>query len=189
MIIPLSKNGIAVLTPHEWHLIENQLNADYKIRGDFLLQTAMRISEAYHISQHPECFRKENGAIFLPRVEGLGKKRCKQKERAILLSPKGVKAVGLFYEKDMGFPSYQAMDLSFKRAAKEASFDTRTVTTKMLRKTFITWLMVCHPDRQGMIATSAGHTNDTMQGHYITFGFKKDDVKEMREEIAGWGEA
>ena len=189
MIVPISKNGVAVLTPKEWRLIENQLNADYKIRGNYLLHTAMRISEAVYVAEHKDCFRKENGAIFLPMVPGMGKRKCKQKERAVLLSPKGIAAVQMLYDTNTKLPSYQTMDLTFKRAVKEANFDIRTITTKMLRKTFITWLMACNPERQGMIASSAGHTNDTMQDHYITFGFKKDDVNEMRNEILKWGEA
>jgi len=189
MIVPLSKQKVACLTPKEWKLIENQLNADYKIRGGFLLHTAMRISEAMYVSHHPECYRKDNGAIFLPKVEGLGKRKAKQKERAVLLSPFGKRAVELFFEKDVGLPSYQAMESALKRAAKYADFDTRFITTKMFRKTYITWLMVCYPERQGMIASSSGHTNDTMQSHYITYGFKKEDAKEMKEIIQGWGES
>jgi integrase len=188
MIIPISKNNVACLTPREWKLIEHHLNADYKIRGDFLLQTAMRISEAMYVAHHPECYRKDNGAIFLPKVEGMGKRKAKQKERAVLLSPTGRIAVELFFQKDVGLPSYQAMEGALKRAAKEADFDIRFITTKMFRKTFITWQMACYPERQGMIASSAGHTNDTMQSHYITYGFKKEDLKEMKEMIAGWGE-
>jgi integrase len=192
MIIPLTKNNVAVLSPLQWHLIEKRLNADYKIRGDFLLQTAMRISEAYYVSRHPECLREENGAIFLPRVEGdekFGKKRCKQKERAVILSPKGVAAVKLFFEKDVGLPSYQAMESAFKIAAREADFDVRFITTKMLRKTYISWLINSYHERRGMIASSAGHTTETMDGYYITYGFRKEDVKEMKDEVVGWGEA
>jgi len=189
MIVPISKNGVAVLTPREWKLIHNQLNADYKIRGEYLLQTAMRITEARFVADHPECFRKDNGAIFLPMVPGMGKRKCKQKERAVLLSPAGVAAVQSLYATNTKIPTYQTMDLTFKRAAKDADFDIRSITTKMLRKTFLTWLMSCYPERQGMIASSAGHTNDTMQSHYITFGFKKEDVNEMRSEIFKWGEA
>ena len=84
MIVPLTKNNVAVLTPAQWHLIENHLNADYKIRGDFLLQTAMRVTECYYVSRHPETFKEDHGAIFLPKVEGeekFGKTRAKQKER------------------------------------------------------------------------------------------------------------
>lgn len=192
MIVPLTKNGVAVLTPNQWHLIENHLNADYKIRGNFLLQTSMRIAEAYYVMNHPETFRKENGAIFLPKVEGeekFGKKRCKQKERAVLLSPNGISAVELFFSQGVKLPSYQAMEPAFRLAAKEADFDTRGITTKMLRKTFVSWLIHCRPELRGMIASSAGHTTETMDGYYVTYGFRKEDVKDMREEIKGWGEA
>jgi integrase len=192
MIVPLTKNNVAVLTPAQWHLIENHLNADYKIRGDFLLQTAMRVTECYYVSRHPETFKEDHGAIFLPKVEGeekFGKTRAKQKERAVLLSPRGVAAVKLFFGKSMAFPTYQAMQPAFVLAAEEADFDTRFITTKMLRKTVISWLINCYPERRGMIAASAGHTTETMDGYYITYGFRKEDVKEMREETAGWGEA
>ena len=192
MIVPLTKNGVAVLTPHQWDLVSDKLNSDYKIRGEFLLQTAMRISEAYYVTRHPECLRKENGAIFLPEVKGeekFGKKRCKQKERAVLLSPKGLQDVLLYFEKNPGLPTYQSMGPAFELAAKESDFDTRSITTKMLRKTFISWLINCYPERRGMIASSAGHTTDTMDAYYLAYGFRKDDVSEMRERTSKWGEA
>jgi integrase len=192
MIIPLTKNKVAVLSPYQWHLIEKKLNADYKIRGDFLLHTAMRISEAYYVARHPECFREDHGAIFLPKVEGkekFGKKRAKQKERSVLLSPKGVAAVKLFFEKDVGLPSYQAMEPVFKLAAKEADFDTHYIMTKMLRKTYISWLINSYRERQSMIALSSGHSRETMDRFYITFGFRKEDVNEMKLEVADWGDA
>ena len=192
MIVPLTKNNIAVLTPTQWHLIENKLNGDYKIRGDFLLQTAMRITEAYYVTRHPACFREDHGAIFLPKVEGdekFGKNRCKQKERAVLLSPKGIAATKLFFEKNTGLPTYQAMDPVFKRAAKAAEFDTRSITTKMLRKTFISWLINTMPEIKSKIAASAGHSTETMEGYYLAYGFRKEDVKDMREEVAKWGES
>lgn len=192
MIVPLTKNNIAVLTPTQWHLIENQLNGDYKIRGDFLLQTAMRISEAFYVSRHPECFREDHGAIFLPLVKGdekFGKIRSKQLERAVLLSPKGIKAVNLFFEKNIGLPSYQAMDMAFKRAGKAADFDIRNITTKMFRKTFISWGINAFPELKGKFAASAGHSTETMDGYYLAYGFRKEDIKDMRTEQAGWGEA
>jgi integrase len=194
MIVPLTKNGVAVFTPTQWHLIENNLNGDYKIRGDFLLQTAMRISEAYYVSRHPECFVEDHAAIFLPHVAGgpekFGKKRAKQKERTVLLSPDGVKAVKLFFEKDVGLPSYQAMDSAFKRAAKIADFDIRSVKTKSLRKTFISWAInALAPELKGKIASSAGHTTDTMDAYYICYGFKKEDIRDMKGRVNGWGEA
>ncbi len=81
------------------------------------------------------------------------------------------------------------MEPVFKLAAKEADIDTRFIMTKMLRKTFISWLIHCKPELRSKIASSAGHSPETMDTYYITYGFKKDDQKDMREEILGWGEA
>lgn len=198
MIIPITKQlgkegktKVAILTPNQWHLMESKLNADYKIRGNFLLHTAMRIAEAYYVSRHPECFRKDNGAIYLPYVTGVekfGKVRAKQKSRTILLSSKGIKAVQELFDNGVKFPSYQAMEGSFKRAAKEADIDPTHIRSKMFRKMYISWLMVCDPSKQMSIAKSAGHDYDTMQKHYVEFAFRKEDIKDMKEELAGWGE-
>jgi integrase len=189
MIVPLTKNGVAVLTPQQWHQIEARFNADYKIRGDFLLRTALRISEARYVSSHPETFRADHGAIFLPKVAEFGKARCKHVERAVLLSPRGVTAVALFYGKGMVLPSYQAMDAAIKIAAKKADFDTRYINTKMLRKTYISWLINTKPELKGKIAASAGHTTEIMDAYYLAYGFRKEDVKDMRDEVDKWGEA
>jgi len=192
MLIPLTKNNVAVLTPQQLHLLQSCLNSDYKIRTEFLLQTSMRISEAYYVSSHPECFREDHGAIFLPRVKGdesFGKARCKHKERAVLLSPKGIAAAKVFFEMGVGLPTYQAMEEVMKRAAKDADIDPRTITTKMLRKTFISWVINSHPELRAMIASSAGHTTDIMDAYYITYGFRKEDKKDMIDETAKWGEA
>jgi hypothetical protein len=192
MLVPLfvgsGKRCVAVLTPHEKNLIFDELNSGYKKRSGFFLHTAMRIAECNYVKIHPECFRKENGAIFLPNV-GEGKFRCTIKNRAVLLSEAGIDAVEAFLASGVGIPTYQSMEPVFKRAALDAGFDTRYITTKMFRKTMISWLMACYPERQASIALSAGHNYVTMQGHYLTQGWRKEDVKEMREETKGWGES
>jgi hypothetical protein len=192
MIVPLSiglgDRAVAVLSPYEKNLIYKELNPAYRIRADYLFHTACRIAEGYYLAQHPECYRQENHAIFLPHVKGLGKERCTLKRRTILLSNKGMDAIETFYEEKMRFPAYQSMEPVFKRAARDAGFDVRYITTKMFRKTAISWLMACFPERQMSIALSAGHTYLTMQGHYLTQGWRKEDVRDMREELKGWGE-
>ena len=191
MIVPLfvstGKRAVAVLTPQQESLIDSFLNADYKIRKNFLLQTAVRIVEGRFISQHPECYRKENAAVFLPKVEEIGKKRCTIDNRAVMLSPDGIKAVEDFFDKKVGLPSYQAMEPAFKRAAKRADIDTRYITSKMYRKTMISWLINVYPERKEAITHFAGHDDVTMLNHYITYGFRKDDVKDMKDRVAGWG--
>jgi integrase len=194
MIIPLSvtekKSGekIAVLSPKEWYLIRDELNLEYQIRGDFFLYTGMRIAESYHVAEHPEYFRKENAAIFLPHVDGLGKKRCTVKQRVITLNAKGVAAVEEFFSKKVGLAAYQNMGAAFKLAAKKADFDTSLIKTKMFRKTIISWLMTVYPNQQSQISRFAGHDAHTMDNYYLASGWRKEDKQAMAAELAGWGE-
>lgn len=192
MIVPLyvssGKRAVAVLTPNQVKLIDDKLNADYKIRTAYLLQTAMRLVEAKYVDTHRECYKKDHSAIFLNKVVDIGKARCTIKNRAVMLSPKGIKAVEDFFEKDVHLPVYQSMEPAIKLAAKEADFDTRYITTKMYRKTMVSWLINCFPEMESKILHFAGHNQDTMRGHYLSYGFKREDVKDMRDELQGWGE-
>jgi integrase len=192
MIVPLfvsSETGkkTAVLTPREKNLLYGHLKTDYRIRFDFLLYTHVRIAEGYWLVDHPECFRKENGAIFLPNVEEIGKKRCTIKNRTIMLTPTGVEAVEKFFKEKVGLPRYQSMEEVLKRAGRDADFDVSYLVPKMWRKIWISWAMACFPDRMSQIQHSAGHNYATMQGHYITYGFRKDDKKDMEMETKDWG--
>lgn len=193
MIVPLSVTSetgkrVAVLTPKEKNLIWEKLSPVYRIRGNLLLYTSMRISEAYHFTKHPEYFKRENCAIFLPIVPGLGKKRCVLKQRAITLSNNGVAAVEEFFAHKVGLAAYQNMEAAFILAAKKADFDTSLITTKGLRKTGISWHMVAYPNQQSQIARMAGHDINTMNKHYLQDGWRKEDRKDMIEELRGWGE-
>ena len=193
MIVPLyvssGKRAVAVLTPNQVKIIEDKLNADYKIRTRYLLQTALRLVEAGYVDQHRETYRKDHPAIFLPKVEGLGKDKCTITNRVVMLSPKGVLAVDDFFEKNVHLPVYQSMSPAIKLAAKEADFDTRYITPKMYRKTMVSWLINCYPELESKILHFAGHDQNTMRGNYLSYGFKKEDVKDMRVELDGWVEA
>lgn len=192
MIVPLSvgigDRAVAVLSPQEYNLLFSNMNHDYKLRANFLLHTAVRIAEGYYLAEHPECYRKENGAIFLPQVKGLGKDRCTVKRRTILLSEAGIAAVEAFYKEGVGLATYQSMETAFKRSGRDADFSTIFLTTKMFRKTMISWLVACYPERLMTIALSAGHNYATMQAHYIAHGWRKEDIKSMREATKGWGD-
>lgn len=193
MIVPLfvssGKRAVAVLTPLQVKLIDDKLNADYKIRTRYLLQTAMRLVEAKYVDQHRDTYRKENHAIFLNKVDGMGKKRCTITNRAVMLSPKGIAAVEDFFDKNPGLPTYQSMEAAIKLAAKEADFDTRYITSKMYRKTMVSWLINCFPEKESRVLHFAGHDQTTMRGHYLTYGFRKEDIRDMREEVKGWDES
>jgi len=204
MIVPLSVTSkrtgrhVAVLTPKEKDAIWINLNETYRMRMDLLLYTGMRIAEAHFFSKHTDWFRKENGAIFLPAIEGLGKKKCKTARRTIVLSNNGIKAVEEFISHGIKFPthtrkgteyiSYQNMEEALVLAARKAGFDTSYITTKLCRKTIISWMLVVFKDQIPQINRFAGHDVQTMSDHYIAEGWIKDDKKDMVEELKGWGE-
>ena len=193
MIVPLSVTSdsgkrVAVLTPREKNLIWEHLSPVYRIRGNLLLYTSMRIREAQHFVSHPDYFRKENAAIFLPIVPGIGKKRCTIKQRTITLSDNGIKSVEEFFEHKVGLAAYQNMEQAFILAAKKADFDTSLITTKMLRKTGVSWHMAVFPNQQSQISRMAGHDIKTMNKHYLVDGWRKEDKKDMGDELKGWGE-
>ena len=189
LFVSSGKRAVAVLSPYQERLIYEHLNSDYKIRTRLLLHTGMRIAEAKWLDQHRDCFRKDNGIILLPKVEEIGKKACKITNRTVLLSYAGVKSIEDFFEKNVHFPSYQAMERALKLAATESNIDPKYINPKMYRKTMISWLMACYPEKEAFITNSAGHTIVTMRGHYLGSGFKKDDLKEIKAIFEGWGEA
>ena len=189
MFVSSGKRAVAILSPYQERLIYENLNSDYKIRTRFLLHTGMRIAEAKWVDQHRECFRKANGIILLPKVEEIGKKQCKITNRTVLLSHSGILAVEDLFEKNVHFPSYQAMEQALKLAASESNIDKKYINPKMYRKTMISWLMACYPEKEALITLSAGHTIVTMRGHYLGAGFTKEDKKGILQMFEGWGEA
>jgi integrase len=191
MIVPLSvtsqsgKSVVAVLTPREKNLIWEKLSTVYRIRGNVLLYTGMRIVEAKNFALHPEYFRKENRAIFLPTVPGIGKEKCTIKQRTIILSDNGIKAVEEFFDHKVGFAAYQNMEDAFVLAAGKADFDTKFITTKCLRKSIVSWMLAIFPDRQSQISRCIGHDIYTMNNYYLASGFRPTDKKDMIEELKG----
>jgi hypothetical protein len=191
MIVPLSvtsqsgKSSKAVLTPKEKNMIWDHLSTVYRIRGNLLLYTSMRIVEAKHFASHPEYFREENRAIFLPKVPGIGKDKCTIKQRTILLSDNGIKAVKEFFDHKVGFAAYQNMEDAFVLAAKKADFETKYITTKCLRTTSVSWMMAIFPSLQSQISRCVGHDIYTMNDYYLATGFRPMDKKDMVEELKG----
>lgn len=191
MIIPryvaTDQRKVAVLTPNQVDLIEDRLNSDYKLRTRYLLETHARLKEAIYIDGNRQCYRREDGMIDLPHVKGMGKARCTIAQRTIFLSKSGIKAVDSFFAENAHLPVYQSMSPAIKLAAEEADFDTQYITPKMYRKTMISWLINCYPELETKILHSAGHDILTMRGSYLSMGFRKEDVKEMRDRTDGWG--
>jgi integrase len=89
------------------------------------------------------------------------------------------------------FISRQSMLGVLENAAKTAELPEldKGIMPKMFRKSLISWLMKCYPEKMFEIAGAAGHTLNVMQRHYASLSFTKQDIEDMRKFLKGWGEA
>ncbi len=183
----LVKQDTAILTPFETLKIRENLNEKYQAIADGLLHTQMRVEELWEFMRHPEWYSASRRCIDLPKG-AIKKVKTLHKERTVRLSIAGCSAVEYLIKMNPDKVSRQAMGPAMKRAAKKAGFKPDGITSKMYRKTMISWLMTCVPEKMYMIAGSAGHTLETMQNHYTNLAFEKRDIEDMRAILKGWGE-
>ena len=73
------------------------------------------------------------------------------------------------------------------RAAIKSNMDLKGITPKMLRKTWVSWLMAIYPEDGLRIASSAGHDIRTMQNHYLSLPFSNVERERIRFYVHGWG--
>lgn len=183
----LIRKDTAILTPFETLKIRENLNEKYQAIADGLLHTQMRVEELWEFMRHPEWYSASRRCIDLPKG-AIKKVKTLHKERTTRLSIAGCLAVEYLVKMNPNKVSRQAMGPALKRAAKKAGFKLVGITPKMYRKTMISWLMTCMPEKMYMISGSAGHTIETMQDHYTNLAFDKRDLEDMRVILKGWGE-
>lgn len=184
------KQNTQILTPALWYRLREHLPAKYMIICDVLLNTGMRVEEFWELVEHPNWFSATRRCIDLPEC-AIGKARCTIKQRTILLSLEGVNAMqALIREID----SIEYIDRSNMRkvlikAARAAELDVTGIKPKMFRKTLVSWLMATMPEKDSYILYSIGHSQETQHRHYLSMGFTRRDVEDMRKFLHGWGEA
>lgn len=163
------------------HDIISKGNKDDLTNFDMCLLLGARYLECRRIQKNPKCFDKKN---FI-EVEEHKIKRTAQK-RWIRLSNKGKTLILYFFDVKRKLPSVQAWDEKLKRWAELAGIGTEGVTSRMLRKTWESWLMFYYPELSMMIAQSQGHTLITAMQHYVNIPFTDEDAKHMKEWVEGW---
>lgn len=197
IVISAEKHDTRVMVPREYEKFREQLNMEYQLLADASLHTGMRMVELQNFMLHPKWFFPAERCIDIPRYElenkkqvmVIKKKKCIHKQRSVRLSIKGVEAIEALLKADLTkIPSRSAMNEAFKRAAKKAGISEKGVTPKMFRKTLISWLVACYPEKHILIAMHSGHSVDVMQEHYLGINFAKNDVEDMRSYLRGWGE-
>ena len=187
---PIIKQDTQILTPALWYKLREQLPAKYKIICDVLIHSGMRIEEFWEFVDHPSWFSAARRCIDLPD-SAIGKARCTIKQRTVLLSPEGVQAVQTLISmgSSIKFTDRSNMRKMLIKCAALAGLDTTGITSKMFRKTLVSWLMATVPEKEPYILVSIGHCRETRDRHYLSMGFVKRDVEDMRKFLHGWGEA
>lgn len=190
------RNGARVLYPSEYKAIRDEMFYRHKLIFDCMLLTGMRVVEFWRFVEHPEWLKTTRKCIDLPKGSML-KTRAKQAERTVLLSNLGLHSVEsmLAYRQNNNLSPMskqgwqQALKGAAVRAVEEGALETtQGIVPKMTRKTWISWLLVTHPMREGSIAISSGHDTNTMLRHYTGLGFPSHEIELMRMYTAGWGE-
>jgi integrase len=79
---------------------------------------------------------------------------------------------------------------TLKRYAITAGIGEQGIKPKMFRKTLVSWLVACFPEKSLYIQASMGHSEDTIVQNYLGLGFTKEEIEIMRTTyLKGWGEA
>ena len=179
-----------ILTPREYRLLRENLNAKYQIISDVLLNTGMRVEEFWDLLDHSQWYDPARRCIDLPKG-AIKKKKAIYQERTILLTPDGCDALKTLYAANgsIRYTSRVNMGAALKRAASAARIGDQGIVPKMFRKTLVSWLIACYPDRAFQISASIGHELETMRVHYANLGFQQRDVEEMQRFLQGWGKA
>ena len=175
--------------PREYDQLRAAMDEDHRILSDALLHTGMRGTEFVMFLKHPEWYKPARRVIDLPKL-AIKKKATLYKERSVILSLKGCDAIQRLIDAGVTtMPLRQSFNEYLDAAAIRSGLGRDHVCPKMFRKTVISWLVACFPEKQMYINHSAGHTRDVQLNDYLGVQFRREDVEEMRVRLKGWGEA
>lgn len=190
------KQGSRVLFPEDYKKLRAQMPEYYQIICDAALLSGMRPVELYRFD--PSWYRGSRRVIQLPEDSCL-KQKCKFKGRTIRLSLAGCDAFDKFSTKIIKYkgkdvwlyqniPKRVAFRDALIRYAKLAGIGTEGINPKMFRKTLVSWLVECFPEKSLQIQASMGHDADTIVNNYLGLGFTRDMCTTIRNEyLNDWG--
>ena len=190
------KQGARVLTPSDYIKLREQMPRYYQIICDASLLSGMRPIELSRFQ--PAWYRASSRVIRLPKGACL-KEKCEYKDRTITLSLSGCDAFDVLVSEKVKFkgkevPVYTRISkrVAFRdaliRYAKLAGIGTEGINPKMFRKTLVSWLIACYPEKQMYIQASMGHSGDTIVKNYLGLGFPKSEIELMKAKYLNeWG--
>jgi len=191
------KQGARVLTPSDYELLRAQMPRYYQIICDAALLSGMRPVELSRFK--PSWYRGSRRVIELPEGACL-KEKCLYKNRTIKLSLAGCDAFDTLISEKVKFKGKEIMAYeriphrvafrdAMKRYAVRAGIGADGMTEKMFRKTLVSWLVACYPEKQAYIQASMGHNQDTIVENYLGIVFTREQINIMKTKYLNeWGE-
>lgn len=141
-----------------------------------------RYEESKWIQLHSECYDKESRNIIYETK----KVKVEYKKRKIRLSNLAMNEIGHFFTVDKYLPTQNGWDKKLKYYARLAGITDEGVSSRMMRKTYESWLMFYFPERKYEILQSQGHKEITAFEHYLKTDFIEKDRQLMKEFVEGW---
>lgn len=190
------KQGARVLFPADYDKLRSVMPRYYQIICDAMLLSGMRPIEMSRFQS--SWYRGSRRVIVLPEGACL-KEKCEYKDRTITLSLAGCDAFDALttekirYKKKEMFayeriPKRVAFRDALRRYAVLAGIGTEGISPKMFRKSLVSWLVACYPEKQAYIQASMGHTQDTIVNNYLGLGFTGEQMNSMRSKYLNeWG--
>jgi integrase len=181
------KQGARILFPEDYQKLRDQMPEYYQRICDAMLLSGMRPIEFERYD--PSWYRGSRRVLQLPEDSCL-KQKCKFKARTIRLSLAGCDAFDkLTPEILKKRPKRVAFRDALLRYAKLAELGTEGITPKMFRKTLVSWLVSCWPEKSLHIQASMGHDADTIVNNYLGLGFTREQNEQIRTKYLNeWGE-
>jgi len=178
-----------ILRPSEFMAMYNVIargNQDDLTNFTMCLLLGARYEECRRIQSNPKWY---DGNIYVHIKEHKVKRVVK--DRYIRLSNKGKTLIRFFFTPHINriLPCVQTWDEKLKRWAQLAGITDENatgITSRMMRKTWESWLMFYYPTYTLHIMDSQGHTLTTSAKHYTRLPFDEEDAKIMKEWLEGW---
>jgi integrase len=190
------KQNSRILFPSDYQKLREHMPRYYQLICDANLLSGMRPVELSRFS--PDWYRASRRVIQLP-IGACLKQRAKYKARTITLSLAGCDALDKLVSEKIKhkgkevfayqmIPQRVAFRDALIRYATLAGIETRGINPKMFRKTLVSWLIACYPEKQAYIQASMGHDGDTIVNNYLGVGFTREQMDEMRSKyLNDWG--
>ena len=190
------KQNTRILFPTDYEKIRGEMPRYYQLICDASLLSGMRPIELERFE--PAWYRGSRRVIVLPKGACL-KEKCEYKERTITLSLAGCDAFDkctttMIRSKGKDVPAYKMLPkrVAFRdallRYADAAKIGREGITPKMFRKTLVSWLVACYPEKIAYIQSSMGHNQDTIVKNYLGLGFPKSEIELMKTKYLNeWG--